>query len=155
MIGDESQKAKCVIIGEDLGTIPDGLRSAMESVNLMGCGIVIIERDAEGRILPLGNARELSLTAFSNHDFPTLTGFWEGQDFASAKLHAALADCPALLVAVQLEDLLLQREQPNVPGTTDEQPNWRRKYSASIEDMNNLSSTELITTALRAARPTQ
>jgi len=133
MIGDESQKAKCVIIGEDLGTIPDGLRSAMKGVNLMGCGIVIIERDAEGRILPLGNARELSLTAFSNHDFPTLTGFWEGQDFEWREALGISAD----------ENLLAWER------------GWRRKYSASIEDMNNLSSTELITAALRAARPTQ
>ena len=198
MIAEESQKERCVIIGEDLGTIPEGLRHEMAQASLMGCGITIIERDAHGRILGLNNARELSLTAFTNHDFPTLTGFWEGQDFewrealgisadqgllqyererrqndkafllfesglddventftaeTSAKLHEALAACPALAVAVQLEDLLMQREQPNVPGTTDEQPNWRRKYSVSLEDLLEENSFKLITRGLRAARP--
>lgn len=33
------------------------------------------------RIIPKENMRELSITAFSNHDFPTLTGFWNGEDF--------------------------------------------------------------------------
>ena len=199
MIAEESQKAKCIIIGEDLGTVPDGLRHEMEQVSLMGCGIAIIERDSHNRILPLKTARALSLTAFSNHDFPTLAGFWDGQDFEwrqalgisadagllayererrekdkgfmlfqsdidgdiggpfsaelSAQLHKMLGECPALAVAVQLEDLLLQREQPNVPGTTDEQPNWRRKYSVQLEHLSEHHSVTIITKALRAARP--
>jgi len=66
MIAEESQKERCVIIGEDLGTIPEGLRHEMAQASLMGCGITIIERDAHGRILGLNNARELSLTAFNN-----------------------------------------------------------------------------------------
>ena len=199
MIAEESQKAKCLVIGEDLGTIPDGLRSAMQQVDLMGCGIAIIERDPHGHILPISAARELSLTAYSNHDFPTLSGFWDGEDFKwrealgisadeglinfeksrrqsdkaafsaqagldssadttlnadmSARLHGALSTSPALAVAVQLEDLLMQKEQPNVPGTTEEQPNWRRKYGASIEQLETITSFQKITDALQLSRP--
>jgi glycogen operon protein len=199
MIAEESQAAKCIVIGEDLGTIPDGLRQTMHQYELMGCGIVIIERDSHGRLLPFDQTRELSLTAFSNHDFPTLAGFWAGADFewraalgissdkdslrgerkrrdhdknflngqagqdrletnslspeTAAVLHAALARAPAMAVAVQLEDLLMQTSQPNVPGTTEEQPNWRRKYAVNIETIRAHPSGQMILSAIREARP--
>ena len=199
MIAEESQAANCFVIGEDLGTIPNGLRRTMERYDLMGCGIAIIERDSHGRLLPLEHARELSLTAFSNHDFPTLAGFWAGLDFEwraqlsisadqhsldmererrtrdrgylseqagknqtvddtlsaemAAELHAALGRAPAMAVAVQLEDLLLQTAQPNVPGTTQEQPNWRRKYAMNIDSILAQPSARMILSAMRDARP--
>ncbi len=199
MIAEESQAAHCIVIGEDLGTIPDGLRDAMQNHDLLGCSIAIIERDHEGQLRAPGQARELSLTAFSNHDFPTLAGFWEGTDFQwratlgiaseeqalnaerdrrerdkqflqrqtgvdssaegplntklAADLQTALGRAPALAVAVQLEDLLLQTAQPNVPGTTREQPNWRRKYSTDIQSIMDQPSANQILSAMREVRP--
>ncbi|MGQ7440652.1 4-alpha-glucanotransferase, partial [Streptococcus suis] len=35
------------------------------------------------------------------------------------------AACPLLIVPI--EDLVGLEEQPNLPGTTDEHPNWRRR----------------------------
>jgi len=43
--------------------------------------------------------------------------------------HVASAPCP--LAIVPLEDLLALEEQPNLPGTIDEHPNWRRRMDAS------------------------
>lgn len=201
MIAEESQTAKCIIIGEDLGTIPDGLRDTMRNHELMGCGISLIERNSDGSLIDFSSVRELSLTAFSNHDFPTLAGFWEGTDFEwraalkiasdvqalnaererrendkaflaqsagyksssdkaltpelAAKLYHALGRSPALAVAVQLEDLLMQTAQPNVPGTTKEQPNWRRKYRANIESIENHPSAKIIRSAIKTTRSRQ
>ncbi|WP_418152050.1 4-alpha-glucanotransferase [Litorimonas sp. RW-G-Af-16] len=201
MIAEESRVAKCIVIGEDLGTIPDGLRQAMQNYDLMGCSIGIIERDSSGQLIAPGHARELSLAAFSNHDFPTLSGFWKGTDFEwraalgiasdeqalnrernqrehdkqflryqagdegasdasltvdlAAKLHAMLSRSPALAIAVQFEDLLLQTAQPNVPGTTREQPNWRRKYSADLTTTTDHPSAKTIISAINSARPRQ
>ncbi|VXC96895.1 4-alpha-glucanotransferase [Sphingomonas sp. 8AM] len=42
--------------------------------------------------------------------------------------HVASAPCP--LAIVPLEDLLALEEQPNLPGTIDEHPNWRRRMDA-------------------------
>lgn len=50
-----------------------------------------------------------------------------------AKLQSWLAAAPLLAFAVPLEDIMLDRQQPNVPCTTDEQPNWRRRSKLSLE----------------------
>jgi len=39
----------------------------------------------------------------------------------------ALAASPGPLKLVAIEDLLGERQQPNIPGTIDEHPNWRRR----------------------------
>lgn len=46
-----------------------------------------------------------------------------------------LARSNARLLLVQLEDVLVQHEQINVPGTFDEAPNWRRKVTATIREL--------------------
>lgn len=179
MIAQESRANQCVVFGEDLGTVPDGFRDRMADFDLMGCNIALIERDSAGTLLPPEAMRELSITGFSNHDFPTLTGFWDGEDFRwrkalgigddpntiaweaqrreadkaallsavgwndapimtatlMAQLQAYMASAPALAFAVQLDDLMLEPMQANVPGTTDEQPNWRRRSRLSLEEV--------------------
>lgn len=39
------------------------------------------------------------------------------------------------LAIAPLEDLLAEREQPNLPGTVTEHPNWRRRLDAPLEDL--------------------
>jgi 4-alpha-glucanotransferase len=48
-------------------------------------------------------------------------------------VHRFLARTPALLVLMQLEDALQELEQPNLPGTVDEHPNWRRKLPLALD----------------------
>jgi (1->4)-alpha-D-glucan 1-alpha-D-glucosylmutase len=36
---------------------------------------------------------------------------------------------------VQLEDLVGESEQANLPGTTDAHPNWRRRLSQTLEEI--------------------
>jgi 4-alpha-glucanotransferase len=44
-----------------------------------------------------------------------------------------LARTKSRLLAVSLEDLLGVVDQPNIPGTIDEHPNWRRRLPVSLE----------------------
>lgn len=196
MIAKESQDSGCVIFGEDLGTVPDDFRARMAGYDLMGCNIALFERDSQGGIIPAAHMRDLSITAFSNHDFPTLTGFWEGRDFVwrealgigadpevlgrekaqrardkaafadlvgaeadapmsaqlMADLQAYLAESPALAFAIPLDDLMLEPLQANVPGTTDEQPNWRRRAKMSLEQISDDQDVALIMDAIHNAR---
>ncbi len=46
-----------------------------------------------------------------------------------------LGGSPSVLTIVPLEDLLGLDEQPNLPGTIDEHPNWRRRLSAPLADL--------------------
>ena len=51
----------------------------------------------------------------------------------AALLH--VANSPAVLVIVPIEDLLGELEQPNLPGTTSEHPNWRRRLRAPLQEL--------------------
>jgi 4-alpha-glucanotransferase len=46
-----------------------------------------------------------------------------------------LAASPARIVLVNLEDLWLETEPQNVPGTTTERPNWRRRARFGLDDI--------------------
>ena len=46
-----------------------------------------------------------------------------------------IARTPATMVVVPLEDLLGEAEQPNLPGTTHEHPNWQRRLAAPLGDL--------------------
>ncbi|MEY4500627.1 MAG: 4-alpha-glucanotransferase, partial [Pseudomonadota bacterium] len=48
---------------------------------------------------------------------------------------AHVARSPALLSIVPIEDLLCEEEQPNLPGTTSEHPNWRRRLRAPLPEL--------------------
>jgi 4-alpha-glucanotransferase len=48
---------------------------------------------------------------------------------------AFVAATPAPLVTYPLEDLLALVEQPNLPGSIDEHPNWRRRLTLPVEEL--------------------
>jgi len=68
-------------------------------------------------------------------------------------LHAAIARAPARLVVVQAEDLTGAVEQVNIPGTTTEHPNWRRKLTVELEELADSPLFNAITKAMRRERP--
>ena len=53
-----------------------------------------------------------------------------------AAVAAFLAQTPSHLVAISLDDVLGEREQVNIPGTTDQHPNWHRKLPLLIEELD-------------------
>ena len=48
---------------------------------------------------------------------------------------AFLARTKSRLLAISLEDLLGVIDQPNIPGTVDEHPNWRRRLPLALDDI--------------------
>jgi 4-alpha-glucanotransferase len=46
-----------------------------------------------------------------------------------------LASTPSKLMVLNQEDLLKQAEQQNLPGSTSEYPNWRRKMKCTVEEL--------------------
>jgi 4-alpha-glucanotransferase len=57
----------------------------------------------------------------------------------NGELHNAivgfLASTPSKLMVLNQEDLLKETEQQNLPGTTQEYPNWRRKMRCTVEEL--------------------
>lgn len=82
IISIEAQRAGTVIVGEDLGLVPEGFRETMASKGLYGYTVVQYEKNDDGKFRKASDLRPQSLACFGTHDTPTLTGFWEGDDIA-------------------------------------------------------------------------
>jgi 4-alpha-glucanotransferase len=70
-----------------------------------------------------------------------------------AAMHAALAVSPSRLVAASLYDALGEIRQPNVPGTTDEYPNWRLPLPLTLEQIERDPRVAGVASLLADARP--
>ena len=53
---------------------------------------------------------------------------------------------------MQIEDALGEIEQPNLPGTTDQHPNWRRRLSVAVEDLESDGGLQAMAAAVRSGR---
>lgn len=84
----ESQRARCIIVGEDLGTVPEGLRERLSARRILSTRLLYFERDGDGAFRPAPTYPELAEVAIGTHDLPTLPGFWhEGDITVRAALH--------------------------------------------------------------------
>ena len=68
-------------------------------------------------------------------------------------VHRLVAMTPSILVAVQLEDMIGSPRQPNLPGTTDEYPNWRNRAPVVVEDLAGSARFRELAAAMRLERP--
>jgi 4-alpha-glucanotransferase len=79
-VAEESLKARCVVIGEDLGTVPEGFRETITRWGLWTYRVMLFERDSDGRFRSPETYPEESLATFNTHDLPSLRGWMEGHD---------------------------------------------------------------------------
>ena len=77
----ESQRARCAVVGEDLGTVPDGLREALHAARILSYRVVWFEREGPS-FRPPEEYPRLAAACVATHDIPTLAGWWEGADIA-------------------------------------------------------------------------
>jgi glycogen debranching enzyme GlgX len=75
----QSQRARCLVVGEDLGTVPEGMSAALAAHNILSYSVLWFER-RDGRIRPPPEWRPLAAACVSTHDLPTLAGWWNGGD---------------------------------------------------------------------------
>lgn len=73
----------------------------------------------------------------------------------AAMIHAYLARSPSRLLGVQYEDLCGAEKPVNVPGTSEEYPNWRTRVSKSIEDAVGGELWDAVTRSVVYERPRQ
>jgi 4-alpha-glucanotransferase len=173
----EAHRAGAIVLGEDLGTVPDGFRGTLDRHAIKGMQVLWFEREGRG-FLPPRKWRKSAVGMTTTHDLPTVAGWWLGKDIAwrrrlnlfAARNGAAqataerkrdraqlwdafvragvasgrmpgnhdvarvlagaigyLGQTACELVLLPLEDALGRKEQPNLPGTITEHPNWRRR----------------------------
>ncbi|KKO46652.1 4-alpha-glucanotransferase [Arsukibacterium ikkense] len=203
----ESQRQQAVIIGEDLGTVPEGIRELLAEYGIYSYRVFFFETAADGGYISPAHYPEQAMATLSTHDLPTLIGFWHCEDLKlgqqlglykdeqqlqglyqqrhankqqildSLHGHGVLpADYPrsvdslgmdrtlnyamqrhlaagsSQLLCLQLEDWLEMTQPVNVPGTSDEYPNWRRKLSRELEQWTAEPHIQQLLAELNAAR---
>ncbi len=167
----ESAAHRCVVIGEDLGTVPEGFREKMAEWGIWSYQVMMFERDDRGAFRGVDHYTPNALVTFNTHDLSTYSGWRSFSDLKlkrslgidpgesdDARWHALamlgdllrhhaidrhdlyavvglLAKTRSRLLAISLEDLLGVIDQPNIPGTVNEHPNWRQRLPIAIDQI--------------------
>ena len=160
----ESHRAQALVVGEDLGTVEDGVREAMAEHGVLSYRLLWFEDDE-----PASWPAE-AMAAITTHDLPTVAGLWSGADAeeqgehgtgtdeeiergrssllehlpgladdatpeqAVAQAHRLLAQAPSLLLSATLDDAVGEPRRPNMPGA-GERPNWSLPLPVLVEDL--------------------
>lgn len=158
----ESERAGAFVVGEDLGTVEEGVRDTLANYALLGTRLVYFEDGP-----PSGWQRNVAGAA-TTHDLPTIAGTWTGADAflreeaglsadgtdslraslarvvssddaevedVVVSVHEAIAASPVELAIANLDDVLCVEERPNMPGTVDEWPNWSIAQPVPIDEL--------------------
>jgi 4-alpha-glucanotransferase len=75
----ESHRHQAIVLGEDLGTVPDGLRDKLIARSMLGMRVLLFEQD-NTHFKPILDWPDNALATTSTHDLPTLNGWWHGRD---------------------------------------------------------------------------
>jgi 4-alpha-glucanotransferase len=80
VVAEESHRFRCIVIGEDLGTVPDGFREALALWGFWSYRVMLFERDGDGRFRPPDAYPAEALATFDTHDMATFQGWLQGYD---------------------------------------------------------------------------
>ena len=80
VIAEESNRARCIVIGEDLGTVPDGFRETVARWGLWSYRVMLFEREHDGRFRQPETYPAEAVATFNTHDLPTFRGWITSAD---------------------------------------------------------------------------
>jgi 4-alpha-glucanotransferase len=174
----ESVRARAFIVGEDLGTVEEGVRETLAARRMLSYRLLYFE-PTTARHFP-----ELALTSVTTHDLATIAGLWSGSDVedqrrigaqpneramralreklarldgipedataevAIERTYAALAQAPSRVLLATLDDALAVPERPNMPGTVTEWPNWSLALPKTLEELEEAELPRKLAAAL-------
>ncbi|MBD2784483.1 4-alpha-glucanotransferase [Xenorhabdus sp. DI] len=195
----ESQRNHCLVIGEDLGIVPEEIVGKLRDSGVYSYKVFYFERNQQGEYRSPDEYPAQAMATITTHDLPTLRGFWQNKDLTlgediglypdkalladlyserkrskqalltslkhhgylsdellkpdtlsslqaaqpelpmsnaiNQSIHRYIAHSSSALLGLQPEDWLDMECPVNIPGTTEEYPNWRRKLSTTLETM--------------------
>lgn len=76
----ESERRSCLVIGEDLGTVPGEVRQEMQAREVYSYRVLLFEKDWDGRFFRPDEYPRRAIATVTTHDLPTFAGFWSGND---------------------------------------------------------------------------
>lgn len=114
----ESWRHRCVLIGEDLGVVPPGIRQRLAARGILGIEVLPFARNGE-HFLPAPRWRRDAVAMPSTHDLPPLSGWLHGRDLRwrarlgeltglAAALHARAGEVQGLSAVARGEGATLE-----------------------------------------------
>jgi 4-alpha-glucanotransferase len=82
VIAQESVANECIVIGEDLGTVPENFRETLADWGVWSYQVMMFERAWDGSFHAPEHYRENALATFATHDLPTFAGWRASRDLA-------------------------------------------------------------------------
>jgi 4-alpha-glucanotransferase len=161
----ESHRAGATIVGEDLGTVEDGVRETLAAHRILSYRVLWFES------APPAQYPELAMATVTTHDLSTIAGLWDGSDLEEQRrqgvfpdeqhtreivqrvgsmagvgpdtdrqalilaIHRLLGQAPSLFVTATLEDAAAATERPNMPGTGRGRANWSLALPRTLEQL--------------------
>jgi 4-alpha-glucanotransferase len=176
----ESHRARAFVVGEDLGTVEDGVREKLAAHNILSSRVLWFEADPPARY------PRRAMASITTHDLPTIAGLWSGSDVREqrkaglhanaegalairarlreltglgddaspreviVRAHELLAEAPSMVLAAALDDALAVEERPNMPSTRAERPNWSLALPETLEELEADPLPRAVAAALNA-----
>jgi 4-alpha-glucanotransferase len=161
----ESVRGKFIVIGEDLGTVTGEIRAALSEAGILSYRVLWFDREYPEQAAATTTTHDLpTLAGFvgardikARRDANLIDDATYDQQLAARydeirKVHNLLAEAgypgdaigfllsrPCVVAIINQEDLTHETEQQNLPGSTWQHPNWRRKMKIPVEDFRKLA----------------
>jgi 4-alpha-glucanotransferase len=178
----ESTRAQSIVVGEDLGTVEDGVRETLAESGVLSTRLVWFDNEPP-ELFPAQ-----AFAAVTTHDLPTVAGVWSGEDLADQRaaglrtdedaaaelrdrlagvaevvadapvedvivgVHRRLARAPSAVVGATLEDALGVTQRPNMPGTVAERPNWSLALPLRLDEVLGDPLVNAVAAGMREGR---
>ena len=194
----EASRRDALVVGEDLGTVPDEVRHALDRYGILGMHVSQFRLpERPGAALPTPGPRQVA--SIDTHDTPPFAAWWGADDISLRRRLEVLSDeqaegdlwqrdrdrdavlqalraagslsdddnddasvlgallevlgrSDAVAVLVALDDLVLQTDPQNVPGTGSDRPNWVRMLPCTLPDLFDDPRTRALLDRLQGAR---
>jgi 4-alpha-glucanotransferase len=80
VVRQESLRSNCIVIGEDLGTVPENFRARLSEWGLWSYLVMLFEREHDGAFRRPETYPERAVATFNTHDLPTFAGWMSSHD---------------------------------------------------------------------------
>ncbi|ANE75146.1 4-alpha-glucanotransferase [Dickeya solani] len=81
----ESHRHRCLVIGEDLGTVPEEIVNKLRDNSVYSYKVLFFEKDQHDRFRAPDAYPPRSMATITTHDLATLRGYWQGVDLTLGK----------------------------------------------------------------------
>ena len=76
----ESQRHRCMVIGEDLGTVPEAIVDKLRDAGVYSYKVLYFEQESQRHFRAPATWPRQAMAVTTTHDMPTLRGWWQSDD---------------------------------------------------------------------------